>query len=126
MTEQEKRKVIDLHKEGKSYSVISCELNISINTIKSFMARRNRKEKHFCRQCHKPVMQMPHRKTKKFCSNSCRMKWWRKHSDEMNRNSFKIVKCPICHVDFQIYSTRQQTYCSRDCYIKARYGGNHG
>ena len=41
MTDLEQRKIIILRSEGKSYNAIADELNISVNTVKTF-CRRNR------------------------------------------------------------------------------------
>ena len=41
MTDLERRKIVVLRSEGKSYSAISCELNLPVNTVKTF-CRRNR------------------------------------------------------------------------------------
>ena len=41
MTDLEQRRIVVLRSEGKSYNAISLELNLSVNTVKTF-CRRNR------------------------------------------------------------------------------------
>ena len=41
MTDLEQRRIVVLRSEGKSYNAISHELNLSVNTVKTF-CRRNR------------------------------------------------------------------------------------
>ena len=41
MTDLEQRKIIVLRSEGKSYNAIAGEMNLSVNTVKTF-CRRNR------------------------------------------------------------------------------------
>ncbi len=65
MTRISKEEIINLRKEGFSYSKIATALCISENTVKSFCRRNNlgrvfaavnsdKQDGHFCRQCGKP------------------------------------------------------------------------
>lgn len=56
---------------------IAHELDLSINTVKSHIRRHpGMKNAVFCLQCGRAVPQTPGRKQKKFCSNTCRSRYW--------------------------------------------------
>ena len=109
------------------YTKISNELNISVNTIKSF-CRRHSKTKleenvHYCKCCGRGVEQTKGRKEKKFCSIECRRKWWNSHLDLVNRKAYRHRKCIKCGKDFVVYGSSKKKYCSHSCYIAFRFGG---
>ncbi|WP_085022389.1 RNA polymerase subunit sigma-70 [Anaerovibrio sp. JC8] len=128
MTNLEKRQVMDLREKGYGYIRISNELGISVNTIKSFCRRSlvsKTDDKHYCRCCGKEVEQTKGRKEKKFCSDSCRMKWWNRNLDKVDRRTYQSKSCPNCGSEFTVYGTfSKKKYCSHSCYIKFRFGGD--
>lgn len=132
MTNEEKNMVIVLRQSGKSAREISIELSISINTIKSFLKRKNIKkerlieneikfEKGFCKNCGKKISYDKPSKTKLFCSDLCRHNWWGRHLDEINKKAFYDVECLYCHKKFKSYGNNKRKYCSHSCYIKMRF-----
>ena len=133
MTNAERDYIIRYRQSGKSCAEIARVLGLSVNTVKSF-CQRNRiapstqaefptfSEK-VCLGCGKKIELQPHRKTKRFCSDACRLHWWHTHWD-MEKNAVDR-RCFSCGRVFR--SSRNQKYCSHACYIKARFGGNaHG
>ena len=127
MTEFEKYKVLEFREKGMGYTKISNELNISVNTIKSF-CRRHSKTKleenvHYCKCCGRGVEQTKGRKEKKFCSIECRRKWWNSHLDLVNRKAYRHRKCIKCGKDFVVYGSSKKKYCSHNCYIAQREKG---
>ncbi|WP_314626927.1 RNA polymerase subunit sigma-70, partial [uncultured Selenomonas sp.] len=88
MTEQEKSKIRSLRTEGYGYKKIALAVGISVNTVKSF-CRNNEltgnSSSAVCLACGKPLVQMPKRKQRKFCSAQCREKWWNKNRDKGNK-----------------------------------------
>ena len=76
-----------------------------------------------CTQCGKEIWQQPGRKTKRFCSDSCRYKWWNSHPNQLRRESLRQSVCPVCGKTFSAYGSRNRKYCSHDCYIFDRFGG---
>ena len=136
MTNAERDYIIRYRQSGKSCAEIARVLGLSANTVKSF-CQRNRVapiapntrvelpalSETVCLYCGEKVTQQPHRKTKRFCSDVCRLRWWHAHRD-MEKNAVDR-RCLSCGRVFR--SSREQKYCSHACYIKARFGGNtHG
>lgn len=129
MTNTEKDYIIRYRRAGKGCAEIARELGLSANTVKSFCRRNNitadeqltssANTDAICLQCGRHMIIHPHRKTKRFCSDSCRLVWWHAHRG-MAKNA-KVRKCHYCGKIF--HSVREQKYCSRGCYFGARYGG---
>lgn len=128
MKPEQKRMIEELRNSGCGYKEISEQLQISINTVKSYckrheltrMGKRNSGSVRFCLQCGTEIKQEQHRKTKKFCSDRCRMIWWREHSSLLRTPSKQTFICPVCHEAFAAYSSTKQKYCSRLCYARSR------
>ena len=128
MKPEQKNMIQDLRNSGCGYKEISEQLQISINTVKSYckrheltrMGKRNSGSVRFCLQCGTEIKQEQHRKTKKFCSDRCRMIWWREHSSLLRTPSKQTFICPVCHEAFSAYSSTKQKYCSRLCYARSR------
>ncbi|MCM1497130.1 MAG: helix-turn-helix domain-containing protein [Clostridium sp.] len=128
MTAEEKARIITLRSNGATYSEIAEKLKLSINTVKSFYRRcgNNLKETAslFCKCCGKPIEQPKGAREKKFCSDMCRMKWWNSHRDEVNKKAVYDFRCVCCGKSFKAYGSKNRKYCSRQCYIKDRFGGD--
>ena len=120
MTDMEKREIAQLRGLGVSYGKISRQLDIPLSTVKSYCLRNNvasGDERRVCMQCGRPVVQENGRVEKKFCSDSCRIKWWNHHTHLMQTNAV----CIHCGKAFHGRSGRK--YCSHQCYIEERFGG---
>ena len=129
MTKDQIKKIEEMRLKGQGYVVIARETGIPENTVKSYCRRHPLFEKSpeevsgICACCGKPVEQNPHRKTKRFCSDACRMKWWNSHADKVQRKAMYEFTCPECGKKFRAYGNRNRKYCSHACYIKDRFGG---
>lgn len=135
MTNTQKTRIEEMRKEGMGYSRIAKALGLSDNTVKSFCRRANltglyeapmpmRDGIRLCRSCGKEVVQIPGRKEKKFCSDSCRMKWWNAHLDMVSRRAVYEFECAFCKGKFTAYGNARRKYCSRKCYLADRFGGD--
>ena len=124
MTDLQKEKITELRKNGVSISVIAEEMNLSVNSVKSF-CRRNTVTpvKNVCKRCGQPLINTPGHRQKTFCSAACRQKYWRENSDLINHISFVTLTCPACGEPFSDYKGHHRKYCSHACYIGYRYGG---
>ena len=132
MTDIERSQIMQRRRAGQSYASIAKELNVSINSVKSF-CRRNAnnqdsadnsdKPKGICENCGKRLKQLPHRKRKRFCCDKCRNKWWNAHLDLVKRKAVYHMKCQNCERDFDVYGNAHRKYCSHRCYIEYRFGG---
>lgn len=138
MTEGQKTQIMNLRRAGYGYVRIAQELEMSENTVKSF-CRRNKVAgkvdathimlppakggKHFCLCCGEEVEQNPGRKEKKFCSDRCRNRWWNSHLDRVERRANYEFVCLHCQNHFTAYGNAKRKYCSHECYIAHRFGG---
>ena len=128
MTRGEKLLIAQYRAQGMGYTAISGALGLPKNTVKSFCQRNSLGKDatvltepapdSICRQCGEVFEQTAHRKTRRFCSDTCRLTWWHTHRD-YGRNAKRRV-CPTCQKEFA--TDRRQTYCSHACYIRARFG----
>ena len=134
MTEAEKTRLVQYREQGKGCAEIARLMNLSVNTVKSFLRRNKvhidsvqitlplpaKKDMHTgrCRQCGIAISQSEHSREKLFCSDKCRLQWWHEHRGDSKRAVERI--CPECS---KVFSTdRTQKYCSHECYILARFG----
>jgi hypothetical protein len=73
-----------------------------------------------CRQCGEPLRLHSGNHMKRFCSESCRQKWWRAHKGELSAKASTSV-CVGCGVTFKNGGNPNRRYCSRDCYFDHRF-----
>lgn len=121
MTEMEKSEIAQMRSLGMGYGKISRQLDIPLNTVKSYCRRNNVPSGtggRVCMECGRPLEQGPGRKKKKFCSDSCRIRWWNHHTHLMKANCI----CVRCGREFHGRIGRK--YCSHRCYIAERFGDN--
>ena len=130
MTDEQKQQIIALRRDGAGYGRIAAQLQLSINTVKSFCRRHSlvaKSEASVCEQCGKPIEQNPGRKRKRFCCDDCRNKWWNEHLELVKRNAVYTYTCPACGKEFMVYGNSHRKFCSHACYIAYRFGGvRHG
>ncbi|MBQ9167689.1 MAG: helix-turn-helix domain-containing protein [Oscillospiraceae bacterium] len=122
MTDYERNKIVALQSEGYGYKKIAKELDLSVNTVKTFCRRRTAIKsdgKVRCLYCGSVVEQTPHRKKKKYCSDSCRMAWWKEHPEMIQRKNSHAYICLECGISF-VSKNPGRVYCSRECYANAR------
>ncbi|MCM1530617.1 MAG: hypothetical protein NC093_11580, partial [Alistipes sp.] len=89
MTIQQKLAIDKMRDNGQSMQVISEELHISLGTIKSYLSRKNSAH---CENCKLTIHQINSGKKKRFCSDRCRISWWRSHCESSGKAIEKI--CP--------------------------------
>lgn len=135
MTDAQKIQIGKLRGAGLGYKKIAEQMGLSENTVKTYCRRHGlggnmthlqtvvQFEKHHCLCCGTPVQQTPGRKEKKFCSDSCRNKWWNSHLDKVERKANYEFVCPHCKKPFIAYGNKNRKYCSHECYIADRFGG---
>ena len=121
LNESQKDKILKLKSSGRSYKEIASALSISEGTIKSFFRRQKLKSKEIYTECKNCGAALEKRfSSKKFCSDLCRYKWWRKNA-EGNREYLKINVCKNCSKKFKSYDNKDRKYCSHECYINDRF-----
>ena len=126
VTNEQKQQIITLQIEGKGYRLIASELQLPINSVKSWCYRHpiNSTESGHCLQCGAPVKQTPHRKEKKYCSDRCRALWWAAHPELRNAKKLYSHICVGCGQRFESNRAKRM-YCSAASYAQNRNGGAH-
>ena len=125
MNKEQKASIIKMRSDGMTFSEIANQLQLSINTVKSFYRRNAKTKSQFeaCMHCGKPIVQTKHKRQKKFCSDKCRMSWWSRNRDKMNHKNLEERSCKACGSLFSVASSSNRKYCSHACYIIFRFGG---
>ena len=124
MTNTEKDHVLALKFQGFGCNRISKITGIPLGTVKSFLNRTENLppivHEGICLECGTEIECTPHTKPKRFCSGTCRQKWWNAHLYLVNRKAFYDFTCPHCGKKFTAYGNDHRIYCSRECYAEAR------
>jgi endogenous inhibitor of DNA gyrase (YacG/DUF329 family) len=138
LTGDEKEKIKELRLKGIGYKGIASILGLSRDSVRGFCKRNgldgsscvvalNVEEKLkrnlLCSCCGKPIKQKYQGRTRRFCSDECRRKWWNGNQDKRNKSEAATYKyiCPHCGREFSVYGNKKRKYCSHDCYIKDRF-----
>ena len=122
MTQDKIMKITELQNAGAGYKRISALMGIPTNTVKSYCRRHPIGKLVACQYCGSPIKQMPHKKTKRFCSDTCRMAWWKEHPEQVQRKVYHLT-CVWCGKPFVSIGSSKRQYCSRACYADARRKG---
>ena len=123
MTESEKKKITSLRNLGLGYKKIAEQAGLSRDAVCSFLKRIgvecNTADDTKCLLCGKALVNTPHRKKKKFCTDECRRRWWARNSSLLNHK--RRQECLFCGEVFS--SDRSRKFCSIKCYLSYRFGG---
>ncbi len=130
MYEIQQQQIRKLRHEGYGYTRIAKSLNLSVNTVKSYCRRHklggnkvllSHSVEVDCRNCQKSISQLPGRKKRVFCSDTCRINWWNSHPEMVKRKALYSYTCACCGKSFVSYGNRNRKYCSHTCYVSARF-----
>ena len=134
MTDIQKRQIAEMRHAGTAISKIADILGISRNTVKSYCKRHNIDvggtlsyqigDVTLCEQCGKEITQNSLKRYKRFCSDKCRNKWWNTHPNLVTRKAFYEHTCKHCGKPFSAYGNARRKFCSHECYIAERFGGD--
>ena len=126
MTIIQKKQVAYLREKGESYAVIASAIGTSENTVKSYcrrnglgseaVAQRKQATNEVCGYCGEPLHHTPGAKKKRFCSDRCRMRWWAKHPEIIQKKAIYHFTCKTCSKPFESYGNAYRKYCSRACF----------
>ena len=140
MTRDQQEEIRRLRASGEGYKRIAAMLGLSVNTVKSFCQRDNVKQEtgrpddttakscvytsrenvtgeSLCPRCGKPNAQIPGRRERLYCSDACRMGYWR----NLARPVGGIRRCAGCG-KVLLGHDRTRKYCRHACYIAHRFG----
>lgn len=119
-----KQAIITLRQQGETFAEIGKLLSLSPNTVKSICHRNGipagdtAADSDVCKNCRKPLIQIPGKKEKTFCSTHCRTAWWNK---TRSRKPYRLT-CYCCGREFISFGNRKKKFCSPECYRVGRYG----
>jgi hypothetical protein len=131
---QIKEKLIGLRAAGWGYATTARELSLPVATVKSF-CQRNRIDRVidieekirqtgtvFCQNCTRPLGKRTDfkQKSKKFCSDKCRMEWWKTHPEALDKKAIYHFVCQECGRAFESYGNANRKFCSRSCAARHR------
>ena len=119
MTRDDTTKITELQNKKMGYKRISMLTGLPVNTVKSYCHRHPVSKYEVCLQCGVPIKQTPHKRAKKFCSDTCRMAWWKAHPEQIHRKVYHLP-CQWCGKTFDSIGNGKRQYCSRACYADAR------
>jgi hypothetical protein len=140
MDKKIQEKITNLRLKGLGYKAIAAKLELSRDTVRHYCRKNNLtgyaeavKLNHeemlengtICPNCSKVLKQPAKGKKKRFCSDKCRSEWWSKNYELHNfseKNTHSFI-CRGCGKKFTSYSNKSRKYCSHECYIKHRFGG---
>ena len=121
MKKQDIKIIHEMLQQGKNSTEISLVLDIPSSTIRAHIRRHPELYGGKpCRNCGK-VMAQPVRKVKHFCSDKCRMAWWNSHREQVQKKAYYTLICTHCGKEFESYGNQNRKFCSRDCYLIARF-----
>lgn len=126
MTMRQEGQIVHMRRMGNSYRQIADELGVPLSTVKSFCRRKGVAAEtgiSRCECCGVEIEQSEHHRTKRFCSDTCRTRWWSAHRHLLNSTSKVLLHCLHCGREFTDYASTGRKYCCHECYIKARFGG---
>jgi len=132
MTDTQKHQINEMRRHGCTYRHIADALSLNAETVRSYCTRAIKKgtlvlpESNFnslCKQCGISIKQIPKRKKRLFCSDTCRKKWWNSHLYLVSPSSKALhhFTCEDCGKQFSAYGNPNRKYCSHQCYINSRY-----
>ena len=120
----QKHRIVIMRGSGATYAVIAAELDLSESTVKSHCRRQGISTVYeFCPECGVGLAHLPKKKPKRFCSDKCRMAWWAKNPEAVNRQAVYNHICLLCRKPFTAYGNAKRKYCSLICAVAARGEG---
>lgn len=117
MTQNQIDLIVQMKRVGAGARKIAKSTGFPYETVKSYF-RRHRDwdtDQNCCRYCGKPIESKPKCKPRKFCSDRCRLSWWKDHPEQLNRKAFYPKTCPCCGQSYLAYGRPNQKYCSKKC-----------
>lgn len=122
MTNEQREMITAMRHKQLSYTTISRELGLSVNTVKSFcrrngmMAEKSSADIPRCKNCGEVINTKSGVKPRLFCSSHCKQTWWNKHRHDRVSKCIISHVCPTCGKSFTDYSGANRKYCSQACY----------
>ena len=133
MTEKEKSTAEVMRRNGCTYRAIADKLHLSLSTVKAHCNRHSITISHptqeeapvptvpLCKRYHEVIINTPGHRQRVFCSDRCRILFWKEHPDKLQRKALVSKACLACGTEFDDYEGHHKKFCSHICYINYRY-----
>ena len=111
MTQDQINTINQMRRDGYGARKIAKSTGIPFETVKSHLRRHPDipTDGDRCRYCGAQIQSTPKRRPRKYCSDKCRLAWWKEHSDELNRKAFYPRICPNCGQSYMAYGQIKST-----------------
>ena len=121
MNEIHVTQINSLRQEGKGYRSIASALGLPMNSVKSWCRRHplEARQTGYCLYCGAEIVSTPHKRERKYCSDQCRLSWWKEHPEKRTCRKAYSHTCRCCGKVFT-NNRISASYCSRNCFAKAR------
>jgi endogenous inhibitor of DNA gyrase (YacG/DUF329 family) len=131
MNDLQKQRIKQLRQQGVGYSKIAEALGLKTASVKSYCQRNElggiktipalNSGQAFCRNCGTELTQTPGRKPRRFCSDGCRVAWWKANPPRTEKATYHFT-CLNCGEQFEVYGNANRKFCTHGCYVAARFG----
>lgn len=121
------KEILKLRSNGYGYKRIAKELGITISAARhACLKSEDDTNLGKCKNCEIEIKSIKGKKKKIFCSDKCRMSWWNKNQNKVNKKAYYTHQCKVCNKKFDVYGNSKRIYCSQECYLKgkAQKGGD--
>lgn len=118
MTTTDKNQIIKLREEGLSFGEIAKRLGMSRSSVSTIYRRAQEQHVDRCKCCGLVIKQTAGHRQRLFCSDKCRIRWWRQNSTNHAINNKAV--CLMCNKEFVYHESRIRKYCSLACAYKGR------
>lgn len=133
MTNEEKKLICAMRRDGMGYDAIASELGLTKDQVSSFCRRCGlagrmkgiSAQQGRCVNCGQEIKQEQGRKKRRFCCVACRLEWWNANLHLVKRRAVYDFVCPCCGGAFTAYGDSRRKYCSHACYIRHRFGSGN-
>lgn len=130
MTEEQRELIVKMRHVGYGYRRIADTVELSRDIVRNYckkigldgraddILKSSKYEGNVCIRCGAPLVHPPTGRKRKYCALSCKRKWEAQHPKKEYAH-----QCKMCGKSFKS-TTKNQKYCSHDCYIEDRFYKN--
>lgn len=134
LTQYQERQIREARQRGAGYRAIASVIGIDRDTVRNYCKRHSLDSEasanetaarpKTCPNCGRTLQQPRTGRPRRFCSDDCRRAWWSKHQSAIMRSEAALysTECVACKKVFIAYGNAHRKYCSRECYLRDRFG----
>ena len=135
MTETQAIQIRELRLQGAGYKAIASGVGLSRDVVRNYckthdldgyaveVVANTKEQGGICPWCSQVMRQPGTGRKRRFCSDTCRRRWWANHPEESQKQeaAFYEKTCVYCGRPFTRYGNKNNKYCSHKCYVRDRY-----